>query len=122
MFWDQETVAWTLTDDTGASALESLRHPRTVHQVAVKLAMQTGYSVSDVRPEVARLIDSAVRCGVVEADREPRRALNPSRPTVLPTLRFSISTSPQGAISGVLTAMRPLGPTRSAKDVTFSLS
>ncbi len=77
LFWDQETVAWTLTDDKGASALESLRRPRTVNQVAVKLATQTGYSVSDVRPEVARLIDSAVGCGVVEADREPRRAPEP---------------------------------------------
>jgi len=77
LFWDQETVAWTLTDDTGASALESLRRPWTVNQVAVKVATQTGYSVSDVCPEVARLIDSAVRCGVVEAEREPRRVPEP---------------------------------------------
>lgn len=77
LFWDQETLAWTLTDETGASALESLRRPRTLDEVAFELATQTGFSVSDVRPEVAQLMESAVRCGVVEVGCGPGRTPEP---------------------------------------------
>jgi len=74
LFWDQETVAWTITDQIGASALESLRSPRTLNQVAAEIATQTGYSVREVRPEVARLIESAVGSGLIETDRGHCRA------------------------------------------------
>ena len=77
LFWDPETVAWVITDRIGASVIEALRPPLTLNQAAAEIAAQTGCSIADVSREVAQLIESAARAGLMETEGDPCEAPEP---------------------------------------------
>lgn len=82
LFFRAETLAWTVTDDIGASVLKALTDSKGMAEIATEIAAKTGFPLDEVASEVGRFLESLQKEGIVEELGKGRssQAVCPTKP------------------------------------------